>query len=46
MNPATAMLLNLALKSTIVLVTAFAATIALRRAPASSRRFLWILAAA
>ena len=46
MNTATAMLFNLALKSTVVLLAAFAATLAFRRASASSRRLLWILAAA
>jgi len=45
MTPTTAVGFNFALKSTVILLAAFAATFTLRRAPASSRRFLWILAA-
>jgi len=45
MNPASTLLFTLAVKATVILVAAFLSTLALRRAPASSRRFLWILTA-
>src|SRR5260370_42219450 len=44
MNSIVPVLISLAIKASLLLVVAFLATFALRRAPASSRRLVWVLA--
>jgi len=46
MNSIGPVLFSLAIKATVLLVVAFLVTFALRRAPASSRRLVWVLAGA
>jgi TonB family protein len=46
MNSIGPVLFGLAIKASLLLVVAFLATFALRRAPASSRRLVWVLAGA
>src|SRR5260370_23317850 len=46
MNSIGPVLFSLAIKASLLLVLAFLVTFALRRAPASSRRLVWVLAGA
>ena len=46
MNSMSGILLSEAIKASVILIAAFLATFALRRAPASARRLVWITAAA